>query len=128
MALALTCDERTELEARVRSRRIRSEAAQRARVILMLANGDSYSMIETALSCYRDYINRWRRRSLAKRLAGLESRHYSQPPSKARARHRLLAQILPQDMRLNPLHQGRVSPREAARQMVLAYRSYLLIP
>ena len=36
-------NERTELEARLRSRTIRSEAARRARVILMLANGDSYS-------------------------------------------------------------------------------------
>jgi transposase len=81
MALMLTADERTELEARVRSRTIRAEAARRARVILMLANGESYSAIEAALPCYRDYINRWRRRFLAKRLGGLESRHYSQPPS-----------------------------------------------
>jgi transposase len=81
MALTLTTDERTELEARLRSRTIRSEAARRARVILMLANADSYSTIEATLPCYRDYINRWRRRFLAKRLTGLESRHYSQPPS-----------------------------------------------
>jgi transposase len=81
MALTLTVTERTELEARLRSRTIRSEAARRARVILMLANGDSYSTIESTLPCYRDYINRWRRRFLAKRLGGLESRHYSQPPS-----------------------------------------------
>jgi len=81
MALTLTVNERTELEARLRSRTIRSEAARRARVILMLANGDSYSTIEATLPCYRDYINRWRRRFLAKRLVGLESRHYSQPPS-----------------------------------------------
>jgi transposase len=81
MALTLTVNERTELEARLRSRTIRSEAARRARVILMLANGDSYSMIEATLPCYRDYINRWRRRFLAKRLVGLESRHYRQPPS-----------------------------------------------
>jgi transposase len=38
-------------------------------------------MIETALPCYRDYINRWRRRFLAKRVAGLQAGHYSQPPS-----------------------------------------------
>jgi transposase len=81
MALMLTAGERVELEARIRSRTIRSEAARRARVVLMLADGASYSAIEAALPCYRDYINRWRRRFLAKRLAGLESRHYSQPPS-----------------------------------------------
>jgi transposase len=81
MALTLTVDERNELERRMRSRTIRSEDARRARVILMLANGASYSTIEQALPCYRDYINRWRRRFLAKRLDGLQSRHHSQPPS-----------------------------------------------
>ena len=32
-----------------------------ARVILMLANCDSYSTIEATVPCYRNYINRWRR-------------------------------------------------------------------
>ena len=81
MALVLTHDERCELEARVRSRKIRSEDARRARVILLLADGASYSLIEATLPCYRDYINRWRRRFLATRLAGLQAGHYSQPPS-----------------------------------------------
>src|SRR5712672_1914410 len=81
MALTLTGDERTELQRRVRGLKIRAEDARRARVILMLANGDSYSAIETALPCYRDYINRWRRRFLTDRLEGLQSKHYSQPPS-----------------------------------------------
>jgi transposase len=62
MALTLTTDERTELERRVRSLKIRAEDARRARVILMLADGESYSAIEATVPCYRDYINRWRRR------------------------------------------------------------------
>src|SRR5262245_21907130 len=81
MAVVLTFDERTELEARLRSRKIRSEDARRARVILMLAEGASYSVIEATVPCYRDYINRWRRRLLANRPAGLQPRHCSQPPS-----------------------------------------------
>ena len=81
MALVLTHDERTELEARLRSRKIRAEDARRARVILMLADGASYSTIEATVPCYRDFINRWRRRFLAKRLAGLQAGHYRQPPS-----------------------------------------------
>ena len=81
MALVLTHDERTELESRLRSRKIRAEDARRARVILMLADGTSYSMIEATVPCYRDFINRWRRRFLAKRLVGLQAGHYSQPPS-----------------------------------------------
>jgi transposase len=81
MALTLTTDERTELERRLRSRTIRSEDARRARVILLLADGASYSAIEQALPCYRDYINRWRRRFLAKRLDGLRSRHRQPEPT-----------------------------------------------
>src|SRR5215510_3757774 len=81
MALTLTTDERAELERRVRSLKIRSEDARRARVILMLANGDSYSRIETTIPCYRDYINRWRRRFLADRLNGLRPRYRGQPPT-----------------------------------------------
>jgi transposase len=50
-------------------------------VILMLAEGASYSMIEATVPCYRDYINRWRRRFQAKRVAGLQAGHDSQPPS-----------------------------------------------
>src|SRR5438477_7162864 len=81
MALTLTTDERAELERRVRGLKIRAEDARRARVILMLADGTSYSMIEVTVPCYRDFINRWRRRFLAKRLVGLQAGHYSQPPS-----------------------------------------------
>src|SRR5262245_37712522 len=80
MALVLTHDERTELEARLRSRKIRAEDARRARVILMLANGDSYSMIEATVPCYRDYINRWRRRFVAAGLEGLRARYRGQLP------------------------------------------------
>jgi transposase len=81
MALTLTNDERAELQRRVRSLKIRVEDARRARVILMLADGDSYSAIEAAVPCYRDYINRWRRRFLADRLEGLRARYRGQPPT-----------------------------------------------
>ena len=46
MALTLTSDERAELERRLRSLKIRAEDARRARVILMLADGASYTAIE----------------------------------------------------------------------------------
>ena len=47
----------------------------------MLADGTSYSTIEATLWCYRDYINRWRRRFVAGRLDGLRSAHKGQKPS-----------------------------------------------
>src|SRR3954468_6671245 len=81
MALTLTSDERTELQRRVRSLKIRAEDARRARVILMLADGDSYSTIESAIPCYRDDINRWRRRFLADRLEGLRARYRGGSPT-----------------------------------------------
>src|SRR2546430_11027650 len=81
MALTLTSGERIELERRLRSLKIRAEDARRARVILMLADGASYSTIEATVPCYRDYINRWRRRFLAKRLDGLRPRYRGQPPT-----------------------------------------------
>src|SRR6185436_9107087 len=81
MALTLTPDERTELQRRVHSLKIRSEDARRARVILMLADGESYSTIEAAIPCYRDYINRWRRRFLASRLDALRPRYCGSTPT-----------------------------------------------
>jgi transposase len=80
MALTLTADERLELERRARSRKIRAEDARRAQVIVMLANGESFTAIATALGCYPGYINRWRQRFEAERLAGLQAKYRGQPP------------------------------------------------
>ncbi len=81
MALQLTSDERNELERRVRSRRMRAEDVRRAQVILMLANGDSFTAITTAVGCYPDYVSRWKRRFEAERLSGLRAKYRGQPPS-----------------------------------------------
>src|SRR5215467_2848618 len=81
MALTLTANERTELQRRVRGLKIRAEDARRARVILMLADGDSYSTIEAVIPCYRDDINRWRRRFVAQRLDGLRPRYCGSTPT-----------------------------------------------
>jgi transposase len=79
MALTLTTDERTELERRVRSRKIRSEDGRRAQVVLMLADGDSFTTIALKLGCSPDYINRWRRRFETERLPGLRAKYRGQP-------------------------------------------------
>ena len=81
MALTLTTDERAELERRVRSRKIRAEDARRARVILMLADGESYATIDATIGCYRDYISRWKQRFVADRLEGLRAKYCGQPPT-----------------------------------------------
>lgn len=79
MALSIAPPERQELEARVRSRKLRAEDSRRARLILMLSKGEPYSVIQDALGCPATYISRWKKRFEADRVAGLFSR-YQGPP------------------------------------------------
>jgi transposase len=79
--LRLTPAEQEELETRSRSRSIRAEDARRARLILMLAEGQPYRTIKAALGCNEHYISRWKSRFLAERLAGLYSRHPGRTPT-----------------------------------------------
>src|SRR5829696_6939829 len=81
MALMLTTEERRELERRSRSRKLRAEDARRARVIVMLADGASFSTITTAVGCYPDYVSRWKQRFEAERLDGLRAQYRGQPPT-----------------------------------------------
>ena len=73
--LSLTQVEREELESRCRSRRLRAEDARRARLILLLASGESYAAVQAALGCDPGYVSRWKKRFETERLAGLYSRH-----------------------------------------------------
>src|SRR6476659_4939434 len=81
MALTLTTDDRDELERRRRSRKIRAEDARRATVILMLADGASFTTISAAVACFPDYINRWKQRFEREGLAGLRAKYCGQPPT-----------------------------------------------
>ena len=51
------------------------EAVRRAKVILMLAAGSSYSEISQRLACTDRYISRWKLRFKQERLGGLDSRY-----------------------------------------------------
>jgi transposase len=64
-----------ELQSRIRSRVLRADDARRARLILMLAEGKSFTVIRKALGCNRSYIARWKQRFLDQGLSGLYSRH-----------------------------------------------------
>jgi transposase len=81
MALTLTIDERTELERRTRSRKSRAEDVRRAQVILMLADGESFTTIASAVGCYPAYIARWKDRFETERLGGLRAKYRGQPPT-----------------------------------------------
>jgi transposase len=80
MALTLTFSQRRRLEQRVRTRKARAEDVRRARVILMLAAGESYTAIAQALACHPAYISLWKRRFLAEGLEGLTAKYRGQPP------------------------------------------------
>jgi transposase len=73
--LRLSIAERRELDTRVRSQTLRAGDVQRARLILMLADGESWSDIQEQLGCSSAYIQRWKQRFQEQRLAGLFTRH-----------------------------------------------------
>src|SRR5262252_2794015 len=73
--LHLTASEDRELKIRLRSRTLPAEDVRRARLILMLAEGQSYLEIRQALGCNGNYISRWKQRFGEQRLAGLYARH-----------------------------------------------------
>lgn len=71
----LEAEVQEELQARIRSRSLRSEDARRARLILMLGNLESHSSICRALDCTPNYVSRWKERFLTHGLSGLYSRY-----------------------------------------------------
>src|ERR1700674_3169019 len=82
----LSRSEAQELRARARSRVLRAGDVRRARLILMLSEGQSWSAIQQALGCSSAYIACWQARFAQQRLAGLFARHQGRPVSKRTAR------------------------------------------
>lgn len=80
--IALTSDERAELEQMTQSRTLPAGDVFRARLILMLADGVPYRTIQERLDTTAPTISRWKERFLTQRVAGLlEMRHPGQKPS-----------------------------------------------
>lgn len=73
--IRLTPSERRTLKARMRKRKARAEDVRRARLILLLALGESYARICDILGVYPVYVRRWKARFLEAGLPGLESRY-----------------------------------------------------
>src|ERR1700756_395978 len=76
--IALTDVERVELNRRAMSRAGRADDARRARLILLLDAAETWAAIREKLDCNDAFIDRWSKRYLAERLAGLFSRHAGQ--------------------------------------------------
>src|SRR4051794_10138636 len=70
--IELKDSERLQLEAVVRSRMSPVRLVQRARIVLMAADGKTHDEIAAALGVTRQLAARWRARFIALRFAGIE--------------------------------------------------------
>ena len=73
--ITLTSAEREELMSRLRARSLRAEDVRRARLLIMLADDQSYLAIRRTLGCNANYISRWKQRFLEDGFSCLYSRH-----------------------------------------------------
>lgn len=69
--LVISDDDRAELERRVRSNTVEARAAQRARIILLAADGWSNRVIGERVGMHYNQVGLWRQRFEADGLAGL---------------------------------------------------------
>src|SRR5271163_3893220 len=83
--IVLTEAERMELSQRAASRSGRADDARRARLLLLLEAGRTWSAIRDKLDCNDAFIDRWSKRFRQERLAGLFSRHAGQQASRLTA-------------------------------------------
>jgi transposase len=76
--ITLSAMEQAELNQRAASQAGRADEARRARLILLLEAGFTWAEIRDKLACNDAFIDRWSKRFVAERLAGLFSRHAGQ--------------------------------------------------
>jgi transposase len=91
--IVLTDSQHEELNGIGQSRSLPAEYVFRARLILMLAEGASFSRIQRSLKTTAPTIIRWKQRFLAAGLDGLDTSHPGQPASvlTAKLRARILS-------------------------------------
>jgi transposase len=70
--IRLTAEERTELESLARSSKTEHRLRQRARIVLLAAEGEATRSIARAVNCTIGTASKWRVRFADKRLAGLD--------------------------------------------------------
>ena len=78
--LVLSGEARAELEALARSHRGRADEARRARIVLLLADGHSYTTIAERVDCTGQTIATWKARYQADGIDGLRGRHRGSKP------------------------------------------------
>src|SRR5919197_4205026 len=84
--ITLKQGERRELDRWVRGQSRDASQVRRARLSLLLADGERYGLIRDKLDCDTNFIARWKSRFIAERLAGLYSRHAGRAPGQGSER------------------------------------------
>jgi transposase len=79
-SVSLTAADRTELERRVHARTGAQQDAQRARIVLLAAEGLDTTAIAATLGIARGTARSWRARFAAAGVAGLADRPHCPPP------------------------------------------------
>ena len=92
--------ERDQLVALTRSRTVGAAYARRARLILMLEDGESRDAIMGRLGCDSRFIARWSSRFVQERLAGMYARHPGRAPKQPQAK--LEARVLNYTLKRKP--------------------------
>ena len=77
---SLTPEQRAELETHLRRHNLPAGVARRMRIVLLLADGASYSQIQEKLDTAATTIARWKARYEEAGLEGLATFHPGQPP------------------------------------------------
>jgi transposase len=92
--------EREQLVALARSRTVAAAHARRAKLILMLEDGESRESVMRQLECDSRFISRWSGRFLSERLAGMYARHPGRMPKQPVAK--LEARVLNYTLQRRP--------------------------
>lgn len=92
--------EREQLLSMTRSRTVGAAYARRAKLILMLEDGDSRDTIMARLGCDSRYISRWSGRFASEGLAGMYARHPGRAPKQPVAK--LEARVLSYTLKRKP--------------------------
>src|SRR6266481_484967 len=85
VVFSLTEEQRSELSGWAQSRTLPAGDVFRARLILALAEGRSYSQIMASLQTTAPTISRWKQRFEQHGMAGLDPRHKGSQPRVANA-------------------------------------------
>lgn len=117
--LDLSVEERRGLLSLMRARSAPVSAVKRARLILMLDEGLSWSVIGERLPCTPDYIGRWKRRFAEERMAGLYARHRGRAPGGEAAK--VEARVLARTQKAPPDGSTHWTTRKLAKVLDLSH-------